>query len=163
MDIFFSILFFLYSQCGEWEGKKMETLEKSENSLETTGRGERMDCVWGHFTGRLKWRNSDRRIWAKTGQKGEPRKWKTWTDWKDWNRQRKKEEAPPRCDRNQSCIHSISYFCRLQLSACGGPRLVRDSTDTGNITIDYLYYNHTIVLSYSIVRLLQYYDSIHYT
>jgi hypothetical protein len=51
----------------------------------------------------------------------------------------------------------------LQLSACGGPRLVRDSTDTGNITIDYLYYNHTIVLSYSIVRLLQYYDSIHYT
>lgn len=52
----------------------METLEKSEKSLETTGRGEKIDCVWGHATGRLKWRNSDGRIWAKTGQNGRTRK-----------------------------------------------------------------------------------------
>jgi hypothetical protein len=78
--------------------------------------------------------------------------------------QTKKEGRSASPMRPESELHSLNFiFLPVATLRMRGPRLVRDSTDTGNITIDYLYYNHTIVLSYTIVRLLQYYDSIHYT
>jgi hypothetical protein len=43
-----------------------------------------------------------------------------------------------------------------------GPRLVRNSTHTGYITIDYLYYNNLVLVdSSTTVLVLQYYYSIH--
>lgn len=107
-------------------------------------------------TGRLRWRNSGQDDLGKTGQKGDPRKGKTWKDWKRLDRpdrldrlektgQRKKEEAPPQCDGNQSCIrHDWPRFLPVATLRMRGPRLVRNSTDTGYITVDYPYYDSPV-------------------